>query len=524
MATKPTHVMAIDQGTTGSTVLVFDRRGRIAGRAYSSSASTTRSRAGSSTTPRRSGASRSRSRARRSGRPRSRRRRSPAIGITNQRETTVVWDRRTGQPIHRAIVWQDRRTADVCAGSRHEGAEAEVRAKTGLVLDPYFSGTKVAWILDNVRGARARAAAGDLVFGTIDSWLVWKLTAGKVHVTDPTNASRTLLFNIHGRGWDPELLRLFDVPMAMVPEVRPSSGVIGRDRAAPPRRARPDRRDRRRPAGGALRAGLFRARHGEEHLRHRLLRADADRQRGGRLRARARDDDRVRRGRRTDVRARRLGRSSPGRVDPVAARRPQDPEARPPRARRWRRKAKSTLGVYVVPAFVGLGAPYWDPEARGAILGLTRGVEPRAPGPRRASNRSPSRPATSSRPWPPTRASRSPRLRVDGGASANDFLMQFQADVLGTTVDRPKVVETTATGAAFLAGLGTSFWTQAELERVRAVDKVFKPKMKAERARGGVRGLEGRRGAGAEHEGVTAAVRCENHRLDRPLPPERPAA
>jgi glycerol kinase len=475
MASKPTHVMAIDQGTTGSTVLVFDRRGRIAGRAYSefrqyypkpgwvehdAEEIWRVTLAVARQAMRKAGV------------------KAPALaglGITNQRETTVVWDRRTGQPIHRAIVWQDRRTAPACTLLKEEGAETEVRAKTGLVLDPYFSATKVAWILDNVRGARARAANGDLVFGTIDSWLVWKLTAGKTHVTDPTNASRTLLFDIHGRRWDPDLLRLFDVPLAMVPEVRPSSGVIAETEprlfGAPVLIAGIAGDQQAALFGqGCLTPGMVKNTYGTGCFVLMQTGSEAVASERGLV---------------TTIACGAGGAPTyalEGSVFIAGAlvqwlrdglkilKSAAESEV-------LARKAASTLGVYIVPAFVGLGAPHWDPDARGAILGLTRGVGREHLG--RAALESL---AYQTRDVVETMAADAGKavatLRVDGGAAANDFLMQFQADILGTTVDRPKLVETTATGAAFLAGLGVGFWTQDELERVRAVDKVFKPRMK----------------------------------------------
>jgi glycerol kinase len=469
--------MAIDQGTTGSTVLVFDRRGRIAGRAYSEFRQYYPKPGWVEHDPEeiwrvtlavaRQALKKAKVKAQALA----------GLGITNQRETTIVWDRRTGAPVHRAIVWQDRRTAGVCADLKRDGAEAEVRSKTGLVVDPYFSATKVAWILDNVRGARERAARGDLVFGTIDSWLVWKLTAGKVHVTDPTNASRTLLFNIHGRGWDADLLRMFDVPMSMVPEVRPSSGVIAETEArllgAPVLIAGIAGDQQAALFGqGCFAPGMVKNTYGTGCFV--LMQTGSE----------AVTSDR---GLVTTIACGAGGAPTyalEGSVFIAGAvmqwlrdglkilKTAADSEA-------LARKVKSTLGVYVVPAFVGLGAPYWDPEARGAIVGLTRGVE-REHVVRAALESL----AYQTRDVVETMAADASKpiaaLRVDGGAAANDFLMQFQADLLGTTVDRPKVVETTATGAAFLAGLGTSFWTQAELERVRAVDKIFKPKMKAE--------------------------------------------
>jgi len=476
MAKQPTHVMAIDQGTTGSTVLVFDRRGRIVGRAYAELRQhypkpgwvehdaeeiwrVTLKVARQALRKAKIAAAR-----------------LAGIGITNQRETTVVWDRRTGAPIHRAIVWQDRRTAERCASLKADGHEADVRRRTGLVLDPYFSGTKVAWLLEHVRNARARAAHGDLAFGTIDAWLIWKLTGGRVHATDPTNASRTLLYDIAARDWDGALLELLGVPRAMLPEVRPSSGVVAETEprllGAPVPIA---------GIAGDQQAALF----GQACF----------------------DPGKVKNTYGTGCfvlmpTGDRLVRSERGLLTTIAC----GPEGgvsyalegsifmagaliqwlrdglrilrKAAESETLARQVDSTLGVYVVPAFVGLGAPYWDPDARGAILGLTRGVT-RAHVARAALEAL----AYQTRDVVDTIGLEAGRavdvLRVDGGAAANDFLMQFQADVLGIPVDRPKVVETTALGAALLAGLATGLWRPQDLERVRAVDRVFTPKMPA---------------------------------------------
>ena len=229
-----------------------------------------------------------------------------AIGITNQRETTVVWDRATGTAVHRAIVWQDRRTADICAKLKSEGHEPAISAKTGLIIDPYFSGTKVAWILDHVPGARARAERGELMFGTVDCYLLWRLTGGKVHATDATNASRTLLFNIHTGQWDDELLKILRVPRSMLPEVKDSSAKFGDSVPELFGGADRDLRHRRRPAGRDHRAGLLLARHDQVDLRHRLLCAAQHRHDAGRLEEQAADDDRLSARRQTHLRAGRL--------------------------------------------------------------------------------------------------------------------------------------------------------------------------------------------------------------------------
>ena len=478
MATKRSYVMAIDQGTTGSTVLVFDKRGRIVGRAYSEFRQHYPKPGWVEHDPEeiwRVTLRVARQALRRAGIGGAA---LAALGITNQRETTVVWDRRTGQPVGRAIVWQDRRTAHRCAELKEAGHETAVRAKTGLVLDAYFSGTKVAWILDNVRNARARAEHGDLVFGTIDSWLVWKLTGGRVHVTDPTNASRTLLYDIHTRAWDPELLRLLDVPADMLPEVRPSSGVVAETDPALFGGAVPI-------AGiaGDQQAALF----GQACFEPGMVKNTYG---TGCFVLMQTGDQAVTstRGLLTTAAVGAGGMQTyalEGSVFIAGAaiqwlRDGLGILRKAAESEQLARSVDSTLGVYLVPAFVGLGAPYWDPEARGALLGLTRGVS-RAHVVRAALEAL----AYQTRDVVETMAAEAnrpiPVMRVDGGAAANGFLMQFQADVLATTVDRPKVVETTALGAAMLAGLGIGLWSQAELARVRAVDRIFKPKMATER-------------------------------------------
>jgi glycerol kinase len=474
MPKQPTHVMAIDQGTTGSTVLVFDRRGRIVGRAYSEFRQYYPKPGWVEHDPEeiwRVTLRVARQALRKAGVKGTG---LAAIGITNQRETAVVWDRRTGAPVHRAIVWQDRRTAAACASLKAAGHEPEVRAKTGLVLDPYFSGTKVAWILDEVRNARARAEQGDLLFGTIDSWLIWKLTGGRVHATDPTNASRTLLYDIRARDWDRDLLRLLNVPRSLLPEVRPSSGVIAETEpglfgAAVPIAG----------VAGDQQAALF----GQACFEPGKVKNTYG---TGCFVLMPTGDDAVtsERGLLTTVACGPGGRASyalEGSIFIAGAviqwlRDGLQILRKATESERLARQVDSTLGVYVVPAFVGLGAPYWDPDARGAILGLTRGVT-RAHVVRAALESL----AYQTRDVVDTISAEAGKrveiLRVDGGAAANDFLMQFQADVLGTPVDRPKVVETTALGAALLAGLGSGLWRQADLERVRAVDRVFRPRM-----------------------------------------------
>jgi glycerol kinase len=403
-----------------------------------------------------------------------------AIGITNQRETTIVWDRNTGKPIHNAIVWQDRRTAGVCDRLKAEGLEPLFRARTGLVLDAYFSGTKLAWILDNVPGARTRAEAGELAFGTVDSWLVWNLTRGERHVTDASNASRTLLFNIHEGKWDTELLEILRIPRAILPEVVASSEVYGETAARFLASAIPiagiagDQQaalfgqlcDRPGMVKNTYGTGCFMLMHtGERPVesQRNLLTTVACRM-GGRTEY-ALEGSVFVGGAAVQWLRDGLGiiRSS-AEVEALAASVPDNG------------------GVYLVPAFVGLGAPHWDPYARGALFGLTRGST--AGHIARATLESIAF-QTADLLEAMEKDSGIPlaELRVDGGATANDLLMQFQADLLGVPVVRPRVRETTALGAAYLAGLAVGYWQdRAEMERLWQAEHTFDPAMERGRA------------------------------------------
>ena len=402
-----------------------------------------------------------------------------AIGITNQRETTLVWDRKSGAPLMNAIVWQDRRTAEACDRLEADGAGPLVRGRTGLVLDAYFSGTKLAWILDNVPGARARAEAGELAFGTVDSWLVWQLTAGRLHLTDSSNASRTLLFDIHTGAWDDELLRLFRIPRAVLPEVRSSSEVYG-ETSLPSLAGIPIAGiagDQQAALFGQMcvTPGLTKNTYGTgcfmlQNLgpspvasRHRLLTTVAW-TRGG-VTDYALEGSVFIGGAVVQWLRDGLGliRSS-GEIEALA------------------RSVPDNGGVYLVPAFAGLGAPHWDAYARGGLLGLTLGTSAghvaRAAlegiayqvGDLLGAMQADAGMALS-------------ELRVDGGASRNDLLLQFQADVLRIPVVRPVITETTALGAAYLAGLAVGFWkdTRETAEQWR-IDKRFEPAMPASQA------------------------------------------
>ncbi|RMH45954.1 MAG: glycerol kinase [Alphaproteobacteria bacterium] len=405
------------------------------------------------------------------------------VGITNQRETTVVWDRHTGEPVANAIVWQDRRTAALCDALREAGHEALVRARTGLLLDPYFSATKLKWILDNVDGARARAEAGDLLFGTVDSFLVWKLTGGRVHRTDATNAARTMLFNIVDGVWDAEICALLSIPMAMLPEVRDSAddfgvaeasilgapvpilGVAGDQQAATVGQA-------------CFQPGMMKSTYGTGcfallntgdtfvQSQNRLLGTIAYRIDGkttyaleGSIFVAGAVVQWLRDG---------LGIiSSAAETEALALR------------------ADPNQDVYLVPAFTGLGAPYWDPDARGAIFGLTRGS-----GPAELSRAALESVGFQTRDlleamradWT---AAADGVLRVDGGMTANDWAMQFLADILGQPVDRPAVLETTALGAAWLAGMRAGVYPDAAgFADMWACERRFEPRMdEATRAR-----------------------------------------
>jgi glycerol kinase len=398
-----------------------------------------------------------------------------AIGITNQRETTIVWERATGKPIYPAIVWQDRRTAPLCSALEKSGAGEEVSSKTGLVLDPYFSATKVRWILDHVDGARERAERGELAFGTVDSWLIWHLTSGQRHVTDMTNASRTLLFNIVKGEWDKELLKIFGIPESMLPEVVWSServgevttslglagveiaGIAGDQQAALFGQLCWQAGEAKNTYG----TGCFLLQNiGTEFVRskHRLittLAASAAKRLeyalegsifiGGAVVQWLRDNLKL------------IGSSAE--VEALAA------------------SVPDSGGVVFVPAFVGLGAPHWDPHASGTLIGLGRGTKPghiaRAALEAIAFQVADVLDAVHCETGTPLAA-----LRVDGGAAVNDLLMQFQADVLGVPVVRPRVTETTALGAAYLAGLATGFWAgPGELKAKREGDKRFEPRM-----------------------------------------------
>ena len=399
-----------------------------------------------------------------------------AVGITNQRETTIIWDRQTGEPIHNAIVWQDRRTAPQCAELKKIGAESLVRERTGLVIDPYFSGTKIAWILDNVAGARLRAERGELAFGTVDTWLAWHLTGNRTHVTDVSNASRTLLFNIHTNDWDPELLRVFDVPRAMLPDVHPSAHAFGMMPAGvvgEPLVIAGIAGDQQAAMFGQAchRAGMAKNTYGTGcfmllHTGDKVVQSSS-----GLISTSC-----------AQTSGKEYALEGSVFIGGAVVQWLRDGLEFFKSSSEVERLAASVLDsgdVYLVPAFTGLGAPYWDPNARGAMVGLTRGTT-RAHIARAALESIAFQSAELLEAMQKDSHQSLTELRVDGGAAANDLLMQFQADLLGVPVLRPKVLETTALGAAYLAGLTVNLWkSRDELAAHWKAERRFEPRMDA---------------------------------------------
>lgn len=402
-----------------------------------------------------------------------------AIGITNQRETTIVWDRKTGKPLHKAIVWQDRRTAAFCNELKEKGLSETIASKTGLIIDAYFSATKVRWILENVKGARARAEAGELAFGTVDSWLMWKLSSGRAHLTDITNASRTMLFNIHSQEWDQELLDLFEIPKSMLPEVKscsevfcettgdvlsvkiPIAGVAGDQQAA---------------LFGQLciDPGMAKTTYGTGCFLVMNTGTEAVRSKNQLLTTIAwKIGDEINYALEGSVF-----------IGGAAIQWLRDGLELFKKASETEKLATSLEDndhVYFVPALSGLGAPHWDQDARGAFFGITRGTTiahmTRAALEAIAYQVYDVLKAMEKDSGKPTQ-----ELRVDGGATANNFLMQFQADLLDCEIKRPKIIETTAIGAAFLAGLAVGFWkSRKELQELWTADQSFQPEMPVEK-------------------------------------------
>jgi glycerol kinase len=402
-----------------------------------------------------------------------------AVGITNQRETTIVWDRKTGKPVYPAIVWQDRRTTGLCDALIGHGMATMIREKTGLVIDPYFSATKINWILDNVAGARKKADMGELCFGTVDSWLVWKFTRNRTHITDVSNASRTMLFNIHTLEWDDELLKLFNIPRSILPEVKNSSehytetsgDIFGADIPI---------------AGiaGDQQAALFGQLCHEKGMAKNTYGTGCFLVLNTGNKAVISNNKLL-----TTIAWQRNGITTyalEGSIFVTGA------------VIQWLRDGLGIIasaneseklalsvpdngGVYFVPALTGLGAPHWDPYARGSMFGITRGTT-------KAHICRAALESISFQVYDIVAAMVEDakqllqELRIDGGAVSNDFLMQFQADILGTPVIRPKILETTALGAAYLAGLAIGFWTEDEIKKQWKADRIFSPKMSREEA------------------------------------------
>ena len=473
------YILAIDQGTTSSRAIVFNHEGEIVSSAQQEFTQYYPKPGWVEHDPDEIWGTTSGVIADALAKANIQRRQIAGIGITNQRETTVVWDAETGKPIHNAIVWQDRRTASICDDLKDKGLEEKIKNKTGLVVDAYFSGTKIKWLLDNVEGAREKAEAGKLRFGTIDTWLIWKLTNGKIHVTDYTNASRTLVYNIFDLEWDKEMLEILDIPKSMLPEVKASSevygqtdfdifgaevpiaGIAGDQQAATFGQVCYEKGMAKNTYG----TGCFMLMNtGEEAVKseHGLLTTIAYGLDGkvnyalegsifitGAAIQWLRDELKI--------------------ID------------NSPDSEYFARKVEDTGGVYVVPAFAGLGAPYWDMYARGTIVGLTRG----------SSKEHLIRATLESIAYQTRDVLEAieadseievKTLRVDGGAAMNDFLMEFQADILGVEVERPVVNETTALGAAYLAGLAVGYWDNLdELVAKWDRDKLFVPSMAEEK-------------------------------------------
>jgi glycerol kinase len=471
-------ILAIDQGTTSSRALAFDRAGRVIASAQREftqhfpqpgwvehdALEIWASVQAVIAAVRESEAMRGRHIA--------------AIGITNQRETTVVWDRRTGQPIYNGIVWQSRQTRELCDAAIARGHDALVRARTGLLIDAYFSATKIQWILDHVEGAHERARRGELAFGTIDSWLVWNLTGGKIHVTDVTNVARTLLYDIHARRWDDDLLALFDVPKALLPEVHASSEIYGHTTLVVPNESIPIAGiagDQQAALFGqaCFTPGMAKNTYGTGcfMLMHTGERAVASN--NGLL---------------TTIAWQLDGRTEYALEGSIfvagsAVQWLRDGLgliASAPESCAAALSLTSNEGVYLVPAFVGLGAPYWRSDVRGAIFGLTRGTR-REHLVRAALESMAYQTRDVLAAMQADAGIELAALRVDGGAIANDFLAQFQADLLGVSVQRPRQTETTALGAAYLAGLAIGYWSSRdEIARQWLRERDFAPTLAAD--------------------------------------------
>lgn len=472
------YIMAIDQGTTGTTVMIFDRKGEAVASGYKEIRQYYPKPGWVEHNPEEIWQTTLSVISRTLEKGKIKSSEIATIGITNQRETTVLWDRTTGKAVHPAIVWQCRRTSEICRHLKRNGLEETFRSKTGLVIDPYFSGTKIKWLFDNVGGLRARAKDGKILFGTIDAWLIWKLTKGAVHATDFTNASRTLMFNIKTKSWDAELLKILNIPHAILPEVRCSSSIFGRT-------ARIAALGEGIPISGVAgdqQAALF----GQGCFLPGEIKNTYGT--GCFLLMNTKDKFvKSKRGLLTTLACDGKGRpvyALEGSIFIAGAavqwlRDGLKLIKRSAETVRWATSVRDNNGVYFVPAFAGLGAPYWEPNARGVICGLTRGATKN-----HIIRATLEAIAYQTKDVVEVMKGESNKdiksLKVDGKACRNNFLMQFQADILNCKIVRPKMVDSTAKGAAFLAGLAVGFWKgPAELKNMRKIDKVFYPKITA---------------------------------------------
>lgn len=408
-----------------------------------------------------------------------------AIGITNQRETTIVWDKNTGKPVYNAIVWQCRRTSDIIKNLESQGKSNFIREKTGLVPDAYFSGTKIKWILDNVPGARKKAEGGDLIFGTVDTWLIWKLSGGNVHVTDYTNASRTMLYNIKELKWDEELLQILDIPKQMLPDVKASSGVFGY--------ADKEIFGETIPIAGVAgdqQAALFgqccfekgdvKNTYGTGCFLLMNTGSTPVSSKNGLITTIAASIDNVEYALEGSVFV--AGAAIQWLRDEMRI------VESAPESEEIAAKVPDTNGVYVVPAFTGLGAPYWQQEARGMVVGLTRGAG-REHFVRATLESLAYQTYDVIKAMETDSGTRLNEVKVDGGACANNLLMQFQSDILQKKVVRPKVIETTGLGAAYLAGLATGYWKdKEEIKKNMSIEKTFAPAMEEEKVKEKIKG------------------------------------
>lgn len=473
------YIMALDQGTTSSRCILFDKKGAICSMAQKEFTQIYPQPGWVEHNPREIWASQMAVVTEAMANIGASVQDIAGIGITNQRETTIVWDKKTGEPVYHAIVWQCRRMAEVIDALKEQGYEKMIREKTGLVPDAYFSASKIAWILDNVEGARERAQAGELLFGTVDTWLIWNLTKGAAHVTDYTNASRTMLFNIHELHWDEELLALFKIPLCMMPEVKPSSCVYGKTTA--------DVLGGEIPIAGAagdqqsalfgqccFEPGQVKNTYGTGCFLLMNTGEKAISSGNGLLTTIAASiGDKVEYALEGSVFV--AGAAIQWLRDSMRMIRESG------QSEKYAQDVTDTDGVYIVPAFAGMGAPYWNPYARGTIVGITRGCEKehfiRAALESIAYQTADVLSAMEEDAGMPLQ-----ELKVDGGASANNFLMQFQADIIGQTVHRPSCIETTALGAAYLAGLAVGYWKdREEICANWQLDRTFEASMEEEK-------------------------------------------